>query len=252
MKPVEAAGQGTGPRYVVRQVAGARDLDRVLRLRAEVFRGTSRAEDRDALDDLCDHYLIVRVEDDCLVGSFRVLVLADGSALDQSYAAQYYDLSALADFEGPMVELGRFCVRPGLRDPDILRAAWAELTRLVDGRGVRLLFGCSSFHGVEVAVHRDAFALLNARHIAPSRWLPRVKAPDVVPFGAVLRGLRPDMKRALAAMPPLLRTYLSMGGWVSDHAVVDRDLGTLHVFTGLEITAIPATRKRLLRAVART
>jgi putative hemolysin len=50
-------------------------------------------------------------------------------------------------------------------------------------------------------------------------------------------------------MPPLLRTYLMMGGWVSDHAVVDRQMNTLHVFTGLEIGAIPAARKRLLRAL---
>jgi hypothetical protein len=47
-----------------------------------------------------------------------------------------------------------------------------------------------------------------------------------------------------------LRTYLLMGGWVSDHAVVDNDLNTLHVFTGLEIKGIPASRKRLLRATA--
>jgi putative hemolysin len=51
-------------------------------------------------------------------------------------------------------------------------------------------------------------------------------------------------------MPPLLRTYLMMGGWVSDHAVIDRHLNTLHVFTGVEIGTIPATRKRLLRALA--
>ena len=61
---------------------------------------------------------------------------------------------------------------------------------------------------------------------------------------------RPDLKVAMKAMPPLLRTYLMMGGWVSDHAVVDRDLNTLHVFTGLEITAISPARKKLLRAVA--
>ena len=51
-------------------------------------------------------------------------------------------------------------------------------------------------------------------------------------------------------MPPLLRSYLTMGGWVSDHAVVDRDLNTLHVFTGLEISAIPPARARALRMVA--
>ena len=40
-----------------------------------------------------------------------------------------------------------------------------------------------------------------------------------------------------------------MGGWVSDYAVVDHHMRTLHVFTGFEITKIPAARKRLLRAM---
>jgi len=61
---------------------------------------------------------------------------------------------------------------------------------------------------------------------------------------------KPDHKRAMGRMPPLLKTYLMMGGWVSDHAVVDAKMGTLHVFTGVEIAAIPASRKRLLRATA--
>ena len=61
---------------------------------------------------------------------------------------------------------------------------------------------------------------------------------------------KPDLKAAQAKMPPLLRTYLLMGGWVSDHAVIDRDLGTLHVFTGLEIGAVPPARARLLRGLA--
>ena len=69
-------------------------------------------------------------------------------------------------------------------------------------------------------------------------------------FAQKLRRRKPDAKRAMSGMPPLLRTYLMMGGWVSDHAVVDRDLNTLHVFTGLEIGAIPPARKRLLRATA--
>ncbi|MEM8581620.1 MAG: ornithine-acyl-ACP acyltransferase, partial [Pseudomonadota bacterium] len=85
------------------------------------------------------------------------------------------------------------------------------------------------------------------RHIAPKRWLPRVKAPSVFPFAQRLKRRRPDMKRAQQGMPPLLRTYLLMGGWVSDHAVVDQDLNTLHVFTGLEIGAIPPARARILR-----
>ena len=135
------------------------------------------------------------------------------------------------------------------RNGAVLRVAWGAMTRLVDDHGVELLFGCSSFAGTETEGYLDAFAMLKARHLAPKRWLPRVKAPEIFRYAARLRR-KPDAKKAMLKMPPLLRTYLIMGGWVSDHAVVDRHMNTLHVFTGLEIGAIPPARKRLLRAVA--
>ena len=95
-----------------------------------------------------------------------------------------------------------------------------------------MLFGCSSFAGTSAGPYLDAFALLRQRHLAPPQWRVQEKAPEVVRYAAELRQA-PDMKKALQAMPPLLRTYLAMGGWVSDHAVVDRRMNTLHVFTGL-------------------
>ena len=61
--------------------------------------------------------------------------------------------------------------------------------------------------------------------------------------------LQDKLARAMRAMPPLLKIYLIMGGWVSDHAVVDSHMNTLHVFTGVEIGMIPPERKRLLRAL---
>ncbi len=176
--------------------------------------------------------------------------MTGGREIGRSYSAQFYELSALQSFDGPMVEVGRFCLHPDWCDPDILRVAWGAMTRFVDATGVEMLFGCSSFHGTEAAAYQDAFAMLKDRHIAPKRWLPRVKAPNVFRFAQKLRRRKPDARQAQLGMPPLLRTYLLMGGWVSDHAVVDRDMNTLHVFTGLEIKAIPPARSRLLRAVA--
>ena len=147
-----------------------------------------------------------------------------------------------------MVEMGRFCVEPGVLDPDILRVAWAAMTRYVDETGTDMLFGCSSFQGCDAEAYHDAFAMLRDRHLAPKRWLPKVKAPDVFRFARRLRRM-PDVKQAMKTMPPLLRGYLAMGGWVSDHAVIDRDFGTLHVFTGLEVKAIPPARVRALRGM---
>ncbi|MEZ5714859.1 MAG: GNAT family N-acyltransferase [Paracoccaceae bacterium] len=203
--------------------------------------------DVDAYDAVCRHLLVEEVATGRLVACCRVLPLEAGQ-IGRSYSAQYYELSALEAFEGAMLEIGRFCIAPGLNDPDILRIAWGALTGYVDDHNVKMLFGCSSFAGTDEAQYLDAFAMLRERHLGPKRWLPRVKAPKVFRFAARLRR-KPDMKLAMLRMPPLLKTYLMMGGWVSDHAVVDAQMGTLHVFTGLEIAAIPAARKRLLRAV---
>jgi L-ornithine Nalpha-acyltransferase len=242
-------------RYVVRFATGGADLDATLTLRQQTFRagstgGETAVLDADHHDDLCRHVLVEDRATGELVCCFRLLRLASGAEIATSYAAQFYDLSALMDFAAPMVEIGRFCTDPARNDPDILRVAWAALTRIVDGEGVQMLFGCSSFRGTDPARHTEAMALLAQRHLAPAHRRPRVKSTNVWRFAEALAGRQPDAAAALMVMPPLLRTYLAMGGWVSDHAVIDHDLNTLHVFTGLDISAIPPNRARLLRALA--
>ncbi|HKL45402.1 MAG TPA: GNAT family N-acyltransferase [Roseovarius sp.] len=239
-------------RYKARIAENAADIRAAQELRGAAFLRAAPPGtlDRDTFDDICTHFLIEDVNSGQLVCCFRLLPLPGGAEIGRSYSAQFYELSALSSFDGPMVELGRFCIRPGLKDPDILRVAWGAMTRFVDARGIEMLFGCSSFQGADAQAHLDAFTMLAHRHIAPRRWLPRVKAPAVFRFSQKLGRRSPDAKQAMLRMPPLLRSYLVMGGWVSDHAVVDRQLDTLHVFTGLEIAAIPPARKRLLRAVA--
>lgn len=241
--------------YSVRMAESPADIVKAQKLRYRAFVAESGAAQRpcgldaDAYDAVCQHVLIEYRKTGRLVATCRLLPLGSGADIAQSYSAQYYDLDALAAYDKPMVEMGRFCVEPGVTDPDVLRVAWGAVTAFVDCEGVELLFGCSSFQGTDAKYYADAFAMLKEKHLAPKRWLPRIKAPNVFRFAQRLRR-QPDRVKALRTMPPLLRSYLTMGGWVSDHAVVDRDLNTLHVFTGLEIRAIPPARARALRLVA--
>ncbi|MEL6932618.1 MAG: GNAT family N-acyltransferase [Pseudomonadota bacterium] len=238
-------------RYSFRLAETQADIEAAQALRALAFHGQDYGCDADTFDPICAHILVEEVDSGALVCCFRMLHLNDGGEIERSYSAQFYELSALAQFDGPMVEMGRFCIHPDVNAPDILRVAWGAMTRYVDDNGVEMLFGCSSFKGTDADRYLDAFAMLKERHLAPRCWLPRVKAPSVFQFAKRLRRRKPDAKAAMSGMPPLLRTYLLMGGWVSDHAVVDAHMNTLHVFTGLEIGAIPPARKKLLRADAR-
>jgi L-ornithine Nalpha-acyltransferase len=244
-----------GSRYRTRLAETDDDVVRCQRLRHLAFieaRGLadppgSDGRDEDEFDAHCRHMMVEEARTGQLVCCFRMMPLDSGAEIARSYSAKWYGLDRLKSYPGRLVEMGRFCVHPAHKDPAILRAAWNAMTRYVDQQEIGLLFGCSSFYGVDAETYMDAFALLKERHLAPKRWLPRVKAPKVFRFASILRLRRPDMSVALRRMPPLLRSYLMMGGWVSDHAVIDEKLNTLHVFTAIEIARVPETRARQLR-----
>ncbi|MEM9912586.1 MAG: GNAT family N-acyltransferase [Pseudomonadota bacterium] len=237
-------------RYRARRADTQADLAAAQHLRALSFLGRAAPPDADAFDPVCTHIIVRDQFTDQLVCCFRMLLLASGDATSRSYSAQFYDLSALETFRSPMAEVGRFCIHPEARDADILRVAWGGMARFVDENGVRMLFGCSSFKGNDANPYLDAFALLRNQYLAPDPWLPGIKSTSVFRFADLSHGDEPDRRAGLRVMPPLLRTYLGMGGWVSDHAVIDPLMNTLHVFTGLEIDAVPDARKRVLRAMA--
>lgn len=231
---------------MARLAAGRADMGRVMALRAACFPRGSGVE-ADAQDDLSAHVMVEG--EGRLLGYFRVMLFGWGAGLAQGYAARFYDVGPLSGYARPIAEMGRFCLAPGGVHPDVLRLAWGAMTRLVDEGQAGLLVGCTSFRGAGWEAHRAGLALLAEGHLGPPEHRPGRKAAEVVDFPR-LAGPVTDRRAALAALPPLLRTYLGMGGWVSDHAVVDRELDTLHVFTCVEVDRVPAARAASLRALA--
>ena len=216
-------------RWTVRTGAAA-EAD-ALALRARVFRGG--ADDRDAFDGAAIHLAIRDADGPAACARLTVL---QGPAIAGGYTGRSYDLRGFADAFHVAVEVGRVALAPGRDDPDLPRLLLAVMARAVLDHGAQALFGCASFPGAVP----DAGALRALRdHVAPEAWRPGARARETVALA--------DLPAAPAApLPPLLRGYLSLGARVSDHAVIDRDLGTTHVFAGLPVAAIPAPRRALL------
>jgi L-ornithine Nalpha-acyltransferase len=240
-------------RYSARLADSAADIRAAQSLRYQCFiagRPSDRGQgiDADHFDDSCLHLLVEEAGSGALACTYRLMPLANGREIHRSYAAQSYDLTRLSGFAAPMLELGRFCIAPDRKpDADLLRVAWGAMARLVDAQGIGMLFGCSSFAGADPALHHHALQAMARKHLAHATQAPLKKHEETVDYAANLTQF--DPKLALAQTPALLRTYLMMGGWVSDHAVIDRELDTLHVFTGLPIATIPPARARALRAL---
>lgn len=230
----------------VRASVSSVDIRRVQSFRAKVFAPAAQ-RDADVFDDSSVHLLVEDRSFDRLVACCRLTVF-DPAQITKGYSGQFYDLSKLEFFPTSTIEIGRFCIAPGYRNPDALRILWGMITAIVDHSGIGLLFGCSSFPGTDARPYYAAFNMLEAVHLAPQQWRPTEKTRDIVRFNSQVVPCNTD--GGWAAIPPLLRTYLSMGGWVSDHAVIDRSLNTLHVFTGVEVSAIPRARRDRLRRLS--
>ena len=236
--------------YRARFASSQKDILAAQTLRYQCFNLSNKFElDVDDFDTVCQHVLIENLETEKLICCYRILKFDNGENISSSYSSKFYDLKALESYTEPMIEIGRFCIDSEANDPSVVLTAWAALAQIVDQNQTELLFGCSSFEGIEKEKYLDSFALLRDRYMAPDHWRPKIKAAQVFYYSKDLI-YKVDKKKALLNMPPLLKTYLSMGAWVSDHAVVDLNMKTLHLFTGMEISKIPQSRKQFLLNLA--
>lgn len=231
---------------VAREAISDQDVQMCLDLRRRAFIRSSGSKDTtlsdaDGFDAIYNHLLIERRGR--VVACFRTKVFDDPQALLVSYSGRHYDLGPLSTLTGPFADIGRLAVGPGDGDPDILRMVWGMLARLVEAHHLRFLLGCTSFAGADPVQHASALSALCENHIGPAALLPCRKAGAAVDLNLIRQP--PDATR----IPPLLRSYLALGAWVSDHAVVDSHLDTLHVFTLLDIAAVPPARARVLRSI---
>jgi putative hemolysin len=229
-----------------RRAETAQDLLSAQRLRHLCFRG-GEGLDADSHDATAQHWL-VQDAGGGLLACFRLIPVTMTDHLATCYSARFFDLAPMSGLPFPMLELGRFCIRPDVADPDGCASPGARWPGWVDDLGAGVLFGCTSFRGADPARHVPALSALASAHLGPPARRPQA------------RGARRRAAAAGAARRPPRRTgrpahasaHLSRhGGWVADRAVPDPDLDTLVVFTAVEIAAIPPARARALRAIAR-
>jgi L-ornithine Nalpha-acyltransferase len=252
-------------RYRAAEAVTRDDIAQVVALRTRVFR-TARGRpgpEADAWDPRCRHVVITENDGGAVVGGFRLLPLS-GAEIHTSYSAQFHDVTELSGKSGWFVEVGRFCVAPEVRDPDVMRLALASMLLVADG--ATALFGCASFPGADITTHHAALSYLAAHHLAPGHHSPGTALQHDLPPGGAIAGPAafaprstvgpgvdlpsPDPEASPAGLPPLLRAYLGLGARVSGRAAIDRDLDTLHVLVTLDVADIPPARLRSLRALA--
>ncbi|NKC33836.1 GNAT family N-acetyltransferase [Falsiroseomonas selenitidurans] len=188
--------------------------------------------DADLYDAVADHLLVLDHDlgqgPDAVVGTYRLIRRPAAERIGHFYSADEYDLAPLLAFEGQVLELGRSCVAEAYRTRGTLQLLWRGIAAFVFRHRIDLMFGCASLPGTDLEALAAPLSYLHANHLAPPALRPRALPGRHVPMDRLPpAALNP--RAALAALPPLVKGYLRLGGFVGDGAVIDQQFNTTDV-----------------------
>jgi len=232
----------------VRLATNAAEIEAVQALRFRVFhdemgavtdaRQAAERRDRDAYDAVADHLLVIDHAigqgAEGVVGTYRLIRTVAAERLGRFYSADEYDLETLLCFPGELLELGRSCVDVAYRTRAVMQLLWRGIAAYVFLHRIDLMFGCASLPGNDPDALAAELTYLYCNHLAPPALRPRALPHRFVE----MRRLDPetlDPRRGLAGLPPLIKGYLRLGGFVGDGAVID------HAFNTTDIAVVVKT-----------
>lgn len=211
-------------------------VEEAYRLRYRVFAGELGARlkgqdlDQDGFDPFCDHLVVRDHQSGRVVATTRLL--SDQAAIRAGgfYSEQEFDLGAVGDQLGRLLEVGRTCIDPACRGTAVLTILWSGLARYAIERGFEYLIGCASIPPGPQGFTVEAFCnRLEPEQIGP-QWLNVTS----------LRPVPPELRtqRDVCGIPPLLQTYLRLGAWVCGDPFWDEDFNCMDVFILLPLVRL--------------
>ncbi|MGE0722988.1 MAG: GNAT family N-acetyltransferase [Alphaproteobacteria bacterium] len=220
----------------------ATDIDAAQALRYRVFyeemaarpsaEMAARRRDADDFDPLCDHLLVIDHKrgdgPEGVVGTYRLIRRSAAERHGGFYSAAEYDIAKLVAYPGEILELGRSCVDAGYRTRPTMQLLWRGIAEYVFHYDIALMFGCASLPGTDPKALALPLSYLYYHHLAPPALRPRAIEQRYVD----MRLMSPetiDPARALVDLPPLVKGYLRLGGFVGDGAVVDEQFNTTDI-----------------------
>jgi len=200
---------------------GARSTSDMVRLRRDV----------DGFDGVCDHLLVVdtaRTGAEAVLGTYRLIRRGVADRHGGFYSEAEYDLGKIPDHPGEILELGRSCTDAASRTGPVAKLMWRGIAAYVFHYRISIMFGCASLHGTDPDALALPLAYLHHFHRAPPELRMRALAGRYVEMNRLTKDSI-DAAQAQALLPPLIKGYLRLGGFVGDGAVIDRQFNTTDV-----------------------
>ncbi len=188
--------------------------------------------DFDRYDDVADHLLVIDHArgpgPQSVIGTYRLIRRSAAARIGRFYSAAEYDISTMEAYPGEILELGRSCVDAAARTRPTMQLLWRGIAAYIFHHQIDVMFGCASLPGTIPDALAAPLSYLYYHHLAPPALRPRALAARYVDMRRLAAG-DIDHARALAELPPLIKGYLRLGGFVGDGAVIDHQFNTTDV-----------------------
>ena len=192
----------------------------------------STRRDFDRFDEICDHLLVIDTKRSDLpggvVGTYRVLRSTVAEQNGGFYTSDEYEIGRLITGQGDTLELGRSCVEEEYRNRPTMQLLWQSIAAYIFHYDIAIMFGCASMPGIDPKALALPLSYLYHYHLAPPALRPVALKERYVDM-RLLPEDRIDQRQAVAELPPLIKGYLRLGGFVGDGAVVDHQFNTTDV-----------------------
>ncbi len=242
----------------VRLATTRKDIRRAQKLRYKVFYEEMGAiptaaqqlsrRDKDAFDRVCDHLLVYDMAHQSgplkrpkprVVGTYRLLRQDVAEANFGFYSASEFDIAPLLGRHPHLkfLELGRSCVLKPYRTKKTVELLWQGIWAYVLHHRIDVMFGCASLEGTNPLSIREELAFLQKQAGASGEWHATARQERSVPMD-LIPDAKLDARRALGALPPLVKGYLRLGCMIGEGAVIDRQFGTTDVLIILPVSRI--------------
>ena len=228
------------------------DIDNAQALRYQVFYSEMGAKatpqmaelsrDFDAHDEFCDHLLLIdhdRKGKNPVVGTYRLIRRCAAEKCGGFYSSSEYDISRLIEYPEEILELGRSCIDAEYRTGAVMQLLWRGLSMYLARHNVALMFGCASLPGTDPQALKIPLSYLYHHHLAPpalrTKALPeRYVDMKILPREAfdpntAFNELKLDPRSGSNSLPPLIKGYIRVGGFVGDGAVIDHQFNTTDI-----------------------
>jgi L-ornithine Nalpha-acyltransferase len=226
----------------VRLAESMADVDAAQALRYRVFYDEMGAapnaemarieRDFDSFDGICDHLLVVDHARgsgaEAAIGTYRLIRRPAAARHGSFYSEAEYDIADMLAYPGEILELGRSCVDAAARNRPTMQLLWRGIAAYVFQYDIALMFGCASLPGTDADALAPSLSYLYHHHLAPPGLRP-VALPERRIEMRRLAVDALDPARTLNDLPPLVKGYLRLGGFVGDGAVIDHQFNTTDV-----------------------